>query len=203
MPGGGVMSPLFQLNRPATPPTRLPCIVICPLQWLPGANSTYADPLTEYIRAHPGADQLADHFLPNSYTNTCTNTCIDHVTNHLGAHRNPYTYAEPLTEYIRAHPGADQLADHFLPNSYTITCTNSCSDHVAKHLGTHRNPNRMATTLHQRNVHNDGRCHLGPGDGMPTRRIRASLLHQNLEPGLPAVLTELPSWNVHAGGMHC
>ena len=146
------MSPLFQLNRPATPPTRLPCIVICPLQWLPGANSTYAD---------------------------------------------------PLTEYIRAHPGADQLADHFLPNSYTITCTNSCSDHVAKHLGTHRNPNRMATTLHQRNVHNDGRCHLGPGDGMPTRRIRASLLHQNLESGLPAVLTELPSWNVHTGGVHC
>ena len=107
------------------------------------------------------------------------------------------TYANPLTEYIRAHPGADELADNFLLNSY------SCTDHVAKHLGAHRNPNRMATTVHQRNVHDDGRCHLGPGDGMPTRRIRASLLHQNLEPGLPAVLTELPSWNVHAGGVHC
>ena len=118
----------------------------------------------------------------NATADNTTHATTDPITDHI---TDPTTkvnssYADPLAEHIRAYLD---------------------TKHISAHPGAAHNPYRMAADVHQRSVHVDGGRHLESGHGMPAWRIRAGHLHHDLGPGLPAMLTELPSWNVQAGGV--
>ena len=94
----------------------------------------------------------------------------------------------PTTSDPASNPASNDTPDH--------RRAHICTKHIYTIICTDQFTYRMAADVHPRNVHPHGGHHFGPGDGMPARRLRAGLLHQNIEPSVPAVLADVRSWDV-------